>query len=160
MPLKAADDKSKRVKLLEDLQRVPSLSFSQKDWLRNELSNLKKGIAGERDAAYYIDHYFDKGGNHVVLHDLRFVMDGEVTQIDHLVMARGGNIYLLETKNFRDLAEGAVMEREGAGHPLIWSACALLSNAGYAALDEARDSGMLLYAWCGTTFFDQPTARH
>ncbi|WP_428145119.1 hypothetical protein [Delftia acidovorans] len=61
---------------------------------------------------------------------------------------------------FRDLAEGAVMEREGSGHPLIWSACALLSNAGYAALDEARHSGMLLYAWCGTTFFDQPTARH
>lgn len=100
MPLKAADDKSKRVKLLEDLQRVPSLSFSQKDWLRNELSNLKKGIAGERDAAYYIDHYFDKGGNHVVLHDLRFVVDGEVTQIDHLAIARGGNIYLMETKNY------------------------------------------------------------
>ena len=100
MPLKAADDKSKRVKLLEDLQRVPSLSFSQKDWLRNELSNLKKGIAGERDAAYYIDHYFDKGENHVVLHDLRFVIDDEVTQIDHLVIARGGNLYLMETKNF------------------------------------------------------------
>lgn len=100
MPLKAADDKSKRVKLLEDLQRVPSMSFSQKDWLRNELSNLKKGIAGERDAAYYIDHYFDKGGNHVVLHDLRFVVDGEVTQIDHLAIARGGNIYLMETKNY------------------------------------------------------------
>ena len=100
MPLKAADDKSKRVKLLEDLQRVPSMSFSQKDWLRNELSNLKKGIAGERDAAYYIDHYFDKGGNHVVLHDLRFVIDGEVTQIDHLVMGRASHFYLLETKNF------------------------------------------------------------
>ena len=100
MPLKAADDKSKRVKLLEDLQRVPSLSFSQKDWLRIELSNLKKGIAGERDAAYYIDHYFDKGENHVVLHDLRFVIDDEVTQIDHLVIARGGNLYLLETKNY------------------------------------------------------------
>ena len=100
MPLKAADDKSKRVKLLEDLQRVPSLCFSQKDWLRIELSNLKKGIAGERDAAYYIDHYFDKGGNHVVLHDLRFVIDDEVTQIDHLVIARGGNLYLMETKNY------------------------------------------------------------
>ena len=100
MPLKAADDKSKRVKLLEDLQRVPSLSFSQKDWLRIELSNLKKGIQGERDAAYYIDHYFDKGENHVVLHDLRFVIDDEVTQIDHLVIARGGNLYLMETKNY------------------------------------------------------------
>ena len=100
MPLKAADDKSKRVKLLEDLQRVPSMSFSQKDWLRNELSNLKKGIAGEREAAYYIDHYLDKGGNHVVLHDLRFVVDDEVTQIDHLAISRGGNIYLMETKNY------------------------------------------------------------
>ena len=100
MPLKAADDKSKRVKLLEDLQHVPSMSFSQKDWLRNELSNLKKGIAGEREAAYYIDHYLDKGGNHVVLHDLRFVVDDEVTQIDHLAISRGGNIYLMETKNY------------------------------------------------------------
>ena len=100
MPLKAADDKSKRLKLLEDLQSAPSLNFSQKDWLRTELSNLKKGIAGEREAAYYLDHYFDKGENHVVLHDLRFVIDDEVTQIDHLVIARGGNLYLLETKNY------------------------------------------------------------
>ena len=100
MPLKVADDKSKRLKLLEDLQSAPSLSFSQKDWLRTELSNLKKGIAGEREAAFYLDSYFDKGENHVVLHDLRFVIDDEVTQIDHLVVGRAGNLYLLETKNY------------------------------------------------------------
>lgn len=100
MPLKAADDKSKRVKLLEDLQRSSSLDAFQKNWLYNELRNLKTGIQGEREAAYYIDHYFDKGENHVVLHDLRFVIDGEVTQIDHLVMGRASHFYLLETKNF------------------------------------------------------------
>ena len=100
MPLKAADDKSKRVKLLEDLQKSSSLDAFQKNWLQRELWNLKTGIQGERDAAYYIDHYFDKGENHVVLHDLRFVIDGEVTQIDHLVIARGGNLYLMETKNY------------------------------------------------------------
>lgn len=100
MPLKAADDKSKRLKLLEDLQRSSSLDAFQKNWLHDELRNLKTGIAGEREAAYYLDHYFDKGENHVVLHDLRFVIDDEVTQIDHLVIARGGNLYLLETKNY------------------------------------------------------------
>ena len=100
MPLKAADDKSKRVKLLEELQRSSSLDAFQRNWLQRELRNLKTGIQGEREAAYYIDHYFDKGENHVVLHDLRFVIDDEVTQIDHLVIARGGNIYLMETKNY------------------------------------------------------------
>lgn len=100
MPLKAADDKSKRVKLLEDLQRSSSLDDFQQNWLQRELRNLKTGIAGERDAAYYLDHYFDKGENHVVLHDLRFVIDDEVTQIDHLVMGRASHFYLLETKNF------------------------------------------------------------
>ena len=100
MPLKVADDKSKRLKLLEDLQRSASLDAFQKNWLHSELSNMKKGIAGEREAAFYLDSYFDKGENHVVLHDLRFVIDDEVTQIDHLVIARGGNLYLLETKNY------------------------------------------------------------
>ena len=100
MPLKVADDKSKRLKLLEDLQRSSSLDAFQKNWLHDELRNLKTGIQGEREAAYYLDHYFDKGGNHVVLHDLRFVMDDEVTQIDHLVIGRSGNLYLLETKNY------------------------------------------------------------
>lgn len=61
---------------------------------------------------------------------------------------------------FRDLAENAAQECDGHYTTDHWSACALLSNAGYAALDEAMHSGMLLYAWPGTTFFDTPSARH
>ena len=38
--------------------------------------------------------------NHVLLHDLRFVIDGDVTQIDHLIFGRAGSVYLLETKNY------------------------------------------------------------
>lgn len=100
MPLKAADDKSKRVKLLEDLQRSSSLDAFQRKWLQRELWNLKTGIQGERDSAHYLDHYFKDAENHVLLHDLRFVVDGEVTQIDHLIITRGTNLYLLETKNY------------------------------------------------------------
>jgi hypothetical protein len=100
MLLKSADDKSKRVRLLEDLQKASTLNASQKKWLREELSRLRKGIQGERDSAYYIDSYFKGGKNHVILHDLRLVVDGDVAQIDHLIINRAVGIYLIETKNY------------------------------------------------------------
>ncbi|MGZ5270230.1 MAG: nuclease-related domain-containing protein [Ramlibacter sp.] len=101
MLLKKADDKTKRISLLEDLQRSSVLDAKQKQWLREELSRLRrKGIQGERDSAYYIDQYFKDSENHVVLHDVRFVVDGDVAQIDHLVISRALGIYLVETKNF------------------------------------------------------------
>lgn len=100
MLLKTADDKSRRLALLEDLQRSTRLDAFQKKWLRDELMRLRKGIQGEKDSAYYLDQYFKHGVNHVVLHDLRFVVDGDVAQIDHLVINRGFGIYLFETKNY------------------------------------------------------------
>jgi hypothetical protein len=100
MLLKSADDKSKRGTLLEELQRSQLLDVRQKKWLREELSRLKKGIQGERDSAHYLDSYFKNGVNNVLLHDLRFVVDGEVAQIDHLIINRFIGFYLLETKNY------------------------------------------------------------
>jgi hypothetical protein len=100
MLFKKADDKSKRLALLEDLQRSTLLDGFQKKWLREELMQLRKGIQGEKDSAYYLDQYFKHGVNHVVLHDLRFVVDDDVAQIDHLVINRGFGIYLFETKNY------------------------------------------------------------
>jgi hypothetical protein len=98
--LKTADDKSKRLALLEDLQRSSLLDARQKKWLRDELMRVRKGIQGEKDSAYFLDQYFKGGENHVVLHDLRFVVDNDVAQIDHLVINRGIGMYLLETKNY------------------------------------------------------------
>lgn len=98
--LKTADDKSKRLNLLEDLQRSAMLDARQKKWLREELMRLRKGLQGEKESAYFLDQYFKGGENHVVLHDLRFVVDGDVAQIDHLVINRGIGMYLLETKNY------------------------------------------------------------
>lgn len=100
MRIKQADDKSKRVNLLEDLKQSPLLDFKQKEWLSVELMRLKKGIQGERDAAFYIDAYFKEGKNHVVLHDLRLVVDDEVAQIDHLIINSVNHFFLLETKNY------------------------------------------------------------
>lgn len=100
MLIKSADDKSKRLALLEDLQRSPAIDTFQKNWLHDELMRFKKGIQGEKESAHYIDNHFKDSENHVILHDLRFVIDDEVTQIDHLIITRALNIYLLETKNY------------------------------------------------------------
>ena len=56
MALKSADDKSKRLVLLEELQRSPALDLSQKKWLRDELMRTRRGIQGERESAHYLDH--------------------------------------------------------------------------------------------------------
>ncbi|MES2634458.1 MAG: nuclease-related domain-containing protein [Pseudomonadota bacterium] len=100
MLLKTADDKSKRLALLEDLQKSSWVDATQKKWLREELWRLRKGIEGEKDSAHYLNQYFKDGENHVLLHDLRFVVDGDVAQIDHLIINRGFGIYLIETKNY------------------------------------------------------------
>lgn len=100
MLIKSADDKSKRLRLLEELRHASVLDTRQRDWLLDEQKRVKGGIEGERDAAYYIDTYFHDGENHVVLHDLRLVDDGQVAQIDHLIMGRGFIVYLIETKAF------------------------------------------------------------
>ena len=100
MLLKAADDKTRRLALLQDLQKSDRLDYRQKRWLRDELSRTKLGIQGESESAHYLDNYFKDGQNHVVLHDLRFEFEGEVAQIDHLVINRLWGMYLIETKNY------------------------------------------------------------
>ena len=100
MLIKSADDKSKRLALLEDLQKSALLDARQKEWLRVELRNLKAGIKGEQAAAFYLDGHYKDGQNNVLLHDLRFQVDGEVAQIDHLVINRTGYVVLIETKNY------------------------------------------------------------
>ena len=100
MLLKSADDTSKRLALLEELQQSKLVDPSQRKWLRDELMRQKKGMQGERDSAHYLDLYFKDAKNHVVMHDLRFVVDGDVAQIDHMIINRAFQIYLLETKNY------------------------------------------------------------
>ena len=100
MLIKSADDKSKRLALLENLQKSSLLDTRQKDWLRTELRNLKAGIKGEQAAAFYLNGHYKDGQNNVLLHDLRFQLDDEVAQIDHLVINRTGYMVLIETKNY------------------------------------------------------------
>ncbi len=52
MLIKSADDKSKRLKLLEQLQDLAVLDSRQREWLSKQLHSQRTGMAGERDAAH------------------------------------------------------------------------------------------------------------
>ena len=100
MIIKKADDKTKRLALLAELKKSAALDAQQKEWLDEELSRVRRGIEGERDAAFYIDSYLKDSKNNAVIHDLRLEVDGEVAQIDHLIVNRLMHFVLIETKCF------------------------------------------------------------
>jgi hypothetical protein len=100
MLIKSADDKSRRLALFKSLQESPLINKKQRDWLNDQIFRLKKGMDGERDAAFYIDMHFADSENYAVIHDLRLQVDGEAAQIDHLIITRALVFYLLETKSF------------------------------------------------------------
>lgn len=100
MLLKPADDKSEQINLLESLSKASNISIVSRDRIYKELSMLRAGIKGEQDSAYEIDFYFGKSKNWMVIHDLRLECDGRVAQIDHLLMNRLMEFYVIETKNF------------------------------------------------------------
>jgi len=77
MIIKKADDKTKRLALLADLKKSALLDARQKEWLDEELTRVRRGIEGERDAAFYIDSYLKDSQNNAVIHDLRLEVDGD-----------------------------------------------------------------------------------
>lgn len=65
-----------------------------------ELRNRRAGIRGEEQAAYLIDFDFASSANWAVIHDLRLEHGGRVAQVDHLLINRWMDVYVLETKSF------------------------------------------------------------
>jgi len=68
--------------------------------MERELKAMKSGVHGEKDSAYYIDFYFGNSRNWAVIHDLRLEHKGQAAQIDHLLINRFFDVYVLESKNY------------------------------------------------------------
>jgi hypothetical protein len=98
MLLKAPDDKDRLIAELERL--LAGAAPQQRAAVETELRLLRSGIKGERDAAYLIDFELQASKNTAVIHDLRLEVNGRVAQIDHLLLHRTLNFYVLETKHF------------------------------------------------------------
>ena len=98
MLLKHADSKDT---LLHDLERLMAAApADRKKRIEHELRVVRAGVKGEQEAAYLIDFYFKDQESWIVIHDLRLEIGGRVAQIDHLLLHRCLDFYVLETKHF------------------------------------------------------------
>ena len=97
MLIKEADDQTARI---EALQRIAKGTGPRARKAVEELRSRKAGIRGERDSAYLIDFDYANSPNWAVIHDLRLEHGGRVAQIDHVLINRWMDVYVLETKQF------------------------------------------------------------
>jgi hypothetical protein len=100
MLIKSKDHSEKAIQELETIKQLPDLPEDMLANIERELKTMKAGSRGEEDAAYYIDFHYRTHQNWAVIHDLRIEYDGNVAQIDHLLINRLFEFYILETKNF------------------------------------------------------------
>jgi len=98
--IKSADDKQRDIEALTVLLTRSDLTASTRQKIEREIRFVRAGLAGERAAAYEIDFHYGDSTKKVVIHDLRIEIEGRVAQIDHLVLNRLLDLWVLETKHF------------------------------------------------------------
>jgi ssDNA-binding Zn-finger/Zn-ribbon topoisomerase 1 len=109
MIIKNKDDCQEQIDYLSDLLER-NLPVAKKGMVERELKNLYSGKKGEESSAYYLDFEFRSSKNWMLIHDLRLEHNGDVAQIDHLLIGRMLDIYVVESKNF---SQGVVISEEG-----------------------------------------------
>jgi hypothetical protein len=99
MLIKGMDSKQEELEELSSLLKE-KLTPNQRFLIERELKTRRSGVHGEKNSAYYLDFYFGNSKNWAVIHDLRIEHEDQVAQIDHLLINRLFDIYVLESKNF------------------------------------------------------------
>lgn len=98
MLIKQADDQSLVIEELELLARTSVGTEAKR--ASDESRRRKAGLKGESESAYLIDFDYAKSANWAVIHDLRIEHGGRTAQIDHLMLNRWMEVYVLESKHF------------------------------------------------------------
>lgn len=99
MIIKQKDSVTQQTEQLENLL-LQDITQIQKRNIETELKIVRSGIKGEESSAYFIDFHLGESKNWMALHDLRIEYQGNVAQIDHLIINRFLQFYVLETKNY------------------------------------------------------------
>jgi hypothetical protein len=100
--IKVADDKQPQIDALNALLARPDVDSLTRKRIEEELWTTRAGMQGERDAAYEIDFEYANRTSYMVIHDLRLEFNGRVAQIDHLLIGRVLDVWVCETKSFRE----------------------------------------------------------
>jgi len=97
--LKVPDPIDDKISLLEDLQKSPTVSKVQKSKITQEIKNLRAGHRAEQTAHHLLSKLQVRNPSYLIS-DLRLNIEGDIAQIDHLLVNKFGFIYLFETKSF------------------------------------------------------------
>lgn len=100
MIIKEKDSVDINLEQLENITKLPNLPQEQLFKVEKEIKVLRSGHKGEQDSAYFIDFYYKDSANWLIIHDLRLEYGGNVAQIDHLLINRFLDFYVLETKHY------------------------------------------------------------
>lgn len=87
---------------IQELNRLlgGNLTAKQRFMVERELKCLQSGERNEQNSAYYLDFRYKDSKNWAVIHDLRIEHRGRVAQIDHLLINRFLDVFVLESKNY------------------------------------------------------------
>jgi hypothetical protein len=99
MLIKERDNHDSDVESLRSLL-ARKISAKQRLLIEREIKCVSSGARGEDSSAYFIDFRFRDSRNTAIIHDLRLEYRGFVAQIDHLLINRLLEIYVLESKNY------------------------------------------------------------
>lgn len=110
MILKPQEDSRRDVEILERLREHPSADNWTRRKIDEQIRNIISGDRGEADAAYELKVHFGTSRNWAVINDLRIEHDGLVAQIDHLLINRLLEVWVLESKRF---ANGITINDQG-----------------------------------------------
>lgn len=116
MIIKERDSLAANIAALEHIKGLATLTPDQASAIDTELRLLRSGEKGEQESAYLIDFHFGQLKNWIVIHDVRLKWGDRVAQIDHILMNRFLDCYVLETKHY---ARGIKVTE--TGEFLIWS---------------------------------------
>jgi hypothetical protein len=97
MLIKQADDQTAVIAALEQASKSSGPGAKRSG---EALRIRKAGLKGEAESAYLIDFEFAQSRNWAVIHDLRIEHNGRTAQIDHLLINRWMDFYVLESKHF------------------------------------------------------------
>ena len=88
---------------LHELELALQQPLPDRDRRRSEkeLAQRRAGLKGEEEAAYHINFHMRDSANWAVIHDLRIEWKGGTAQIDHLIISRLLEIYVVESKSYR-----------------------------------------------------------
>jgi hypothetical protein len=98
MILKPREDRNTSVATLERLMAHPSATRHDIERLRQQIDAIIKGDMSENKAAIELETHWGHSPNQVIIHDLRIELDGLVAQIDHILINRLLDVWVLESK--------------------------------------------------------------